>query len=275
MTSKRTLCPAITLALTALTAPVANAQLIEPPVDAYEVNLVGLAAGVAPDYSGSSHNTGAVAPIFRYQFKDSKRYFTWLGPTGYLNLIDSATWRAGPMLNYRGKRDHDVDDSIVKQMDEIDSTVEGGVFLQYNLSLSSVKMHQLVFSGDVAGSGKGTVGHLRMMYWQPFSPTIIGQIGLGTTFSNDKFSETYYGVISAHDVALFPSLRGQQYKPGGGLVGVNIPFGVSFLVGENKKYLLSVGGRYEALQSDAKDSPVVQRGKSDQWIGGVGLSYLF
>ena len=40
--------------------------------------------------------------------------------------------------------------------------------------------------------------------------------------------------------------------------------------------LLSVGGRYERLVGDAKDSPVVaQRGDSNQWIGGVGVAYLF
>jgi outer membrane scaffolding protein for murein synthesis (MipA/OmpV family) len=38
----------------------------------------------------------------------------------------------------------------------------------------------------------------------------------------------------------------------------------------------TVGGRYEKLMNDAKNSPVTsQRGNSNQWIGGVGISYLF
>jgi outer membrane protein len=36
------------------------------------------------------------------------------------------------------------------------------------------------------------------------------------------------------------------------------------------------GGRYEKLMNDAKDSPVTsQRGNSNQWIGGAGISFLF
>jgi outer membrane protein len=256
----------------ALAAPVAHAQLV-PPVDAIDVNLVGIGVGSVPDYSGSSNQTTAAAPILRYQFKDSERYFLWLGPTMQLNLLNMTTWRAGPMINYRPKRGSDVEDSVVKQMNQIDSVVEGGAFVQYNLKLSSTKMHQLVFSGDIAGSSNGTVGHLRMMYWQPFSPTIIGNIGVGMTYGNDKFMQTYYGV-SGTDIALFPSLGGQAYSPGGGVSGVNIPFGLTMAV--SKQWLVSVGGRYESLQGDAKDSPIVsQRGDSNQWIGGVALSYLF
>jgi outer membrane scaffolding protein for murein synthesis (MipA/OmpV family) len=256
-----------------LAAPVAHAQL-GSPVDALDANLVGLGVVSVPDYSGSSNQTTAAAPIVRYQFKDSERYFLWLGPTMQVNLINMTTWRAGPMINYRPKRGSDVEDEVVKQMDQIDSVVEGGAFLQYNLKLSSQKMHQIVFATDIAGSSNGTVGHLRMMYWQPFSQTLIGNIGVGMTYGNDKFVRTYYGVTSSHDIALFPSLNGQASNPGAGVTGVNIPFGLTMAV--SKQWLVSVGGRYEKLQGDAKDSPIVsQRGDSNQWLYGAAVSYLF
>jgi outer membrane scaffolding protein for murein synthesis (MipA/OmpV family) len=60
----------------ALATPVAWAQF-EPPVEALEANLVGLGVGSVPDYSGSSHNEAAVAPILRYQFEGSNRYVLW------------------------------------------------------------------------------------------------------------------------------------------------------------------------------------------------------
>ncbi len=156
-TSKAGLGLAITMGL-ALAVPVAHAQLA-PPVDAIDnVNLIGLAVGSVPDYSGSSHNKTAVGPIVRYQFTGTDRYFLWLGPTMYLNLINDKAWRAGPMLNYRAKRDDGVDDEVVKRMTPIDDKIEGGVFLQYNLKLSQEKMHQIVFAGDIAAATTGRSG---------------------------------------------------------------------------------------------------------------------
>lgn len=249
-----------------------HAQLV-PPVDVIEANLVSLGVGAVPDYSGSSTGVVGLAPAARYQFHNSQRFIMLLGPTLMLNLVDSETWRAGPLLNYRFGRDNEVEDAVVKQMTEIDAEIEGGVFVQYNLALSGTPFHRLNFSGDVAGSGNGTVGHLRMMYWHPFSPGVIGNIGLGMSFGDDEFVQTYYGVRGTN-VALFPSLGGRAYEPNGGLTGVNVPFGMTLAL--TRKWLMSVGGRYERLQGDAADSPIVsQRGDSSQWIFGVGFSYLF
>lgn len=256
----------------ALAAPHAHAQLV-PPVDAIEANLVSLGIGSAPDYSGSSNNATGLAPAARYQFHNSQRFIMLLGPTLTLNLVDSATWRAGPLLNYRFQRDDEVEDAVVRQMKKIDAEVEAGVFVQYNLPLSATPFHRLNFSGDIAGSSNGTVGHLRMMYWHPFSPGVIANIGLGMSYGDDEFVQTYYG-IGGSDIALFPSLGGSAYTPSGGVTGVNVPFGVSFAL--SKKWLMSAGGRYERLQGDAADSPIVsERGKASQWVYGVGLSYLF
>ena len=259
-------------AVVALTAPTAHAQLV-PPVESVEANLVSLGVGSAPDYSGSSNNLTGLAPAARYQFQNSQRFILLLGPTLSLNLVDSATWRAGPMVNYRFGRDDKIEDPVVRQMTNIADEIEAGVFLQYSLPLSAAPFHQLSFSGDVAGSSNGTVGHLRMMYWHPFSAGVIANIGLGMSYGDDEFVQTYYG-ISGTDIALFPSLGGSAYTPSGGVTGVNVPFGLT--VALSRQWLVSAGGRYERLQGDAADSPIVsERGKASQWIYGVGVSYLF
>ena len=256
-----------------LATPAANAQL-EASADALNVNLVGILVGTAPDYMGSADYKAVAGPIIRYQFEGSQRYFQWLGPKMTLNLIDDSAWRAGPMLNFRGKRDSsDVNNDVVGQMQTIDATVEAGVFLQYNLKLSEQKMHQLVFSGDVAGSDNGTVGNLRVVYYQPLTESITGLIGVGMTYANDEWVQTYYGV-SGSDIRLFPSLGGQAYNPSGGAIGVNIPFGAIWTL--NKEWMVLGLGRYEKLQGDAKDSPIVsQEGDSNQWVFAVGIAYRF
>jgi outer membrane scaffolding protein for murein synthesis (MipA/OmpV family) len=73
-------------------------------------------------------------------------------------------------------------------------------------------MHQLVFSGDVAGSDNGKVGNVRVMYFQPLTERVTGLIGIGMTVANDKFVQTYYGIYGS-DIALFPSLGGREYNP--------------------------------------------------------------
>lgn len=256
-----------------LLAPLAHAE-IAVPIEGLDVNILGIAVGSVPDYWGSSKNEGAVGPYGRYQFEGSQRYIQLLGPEFTANLLNDANWRLGPIIRYRSARDDNVDNNTVSHMDKVDSAIEGGVFLTYKLPLSDEPLHQVTFGGDVEGGKNGTEAHLKVNYFQPFSKTIIGNIGLGMTYGNNKFMDTYFGVNSAHDIALYPSLGGQPYNASSGVVGWNIPFGVSAFL--TKEWLLSVGGRYERLVSDAKDSPVVnQSGDANQWIGGVGLAYVF
>lgn len=256
----------------ALLAPAAYAE-IAVPIEGLEVNMVGLAVASVPDYWGSSKNESAAGPYARYQFEGTKRYVEVLGPQVKLNLLNDENWRLGPIIRYRSARDKDVDDSVVRQMDEVDSVVEGGAFVGYRLPMSSMPLHQITFNGDVEGGSNGTEAHMSMMYMQPFSKTIVGNIGVGMSYGNSKFMENYFGVTSTHDIALYPSLGGNAYNPSSGVVSYNIPFGVSTFV--NKDWLVSAGGRYEHLVSDANDSPVVQRGDSSQWLYGVGVAYLF
>lgn len=249
------------------------AQMAIPLQDS-EVNVVGLAVGTAPDYYGSSKQEGGVGPYARYQFKDTERYVLLLGPQLSANLLNDKNWRAGPLVKYRFARDNDVEDRVVRQMDKIDGAVFGGAFVEYKMPLSNTRMHQIVFGGDVAGSKNGTEAHLRATYWQPLSSKLLATVGLGMTYGNNKFADTYFGVTSAHDIALYPSRGGRAYNASSGVVGWNIPVGLTMPI--NKEWLLSAGARYERLVGDAKSSPVVdQRGSANQWIGGVGVAYMF
>jgi len=257
----------------ALAAPIVHAQLM-PPVETEEVNLIGIAGGVAPDFMGSGHEKGAGAPLFRYQFEGTQRYVAWVGPTGYFNILNDENWRFGPMANFRPGRGSSVNDLVVSQMQGINNAWEGGVFLQYRYKLSEQKMHQLVFTVDVAGGSNGTVGNPRVLWWQPLSQNILLNLGFGATVASSKWMNTYFGITNPHDIALFPTQNGLPYNAGSGVKGVNVPFGLTFAL--SKEWLLSAGGRYEKLLSDAKDSPIVQQhGKDNQWIGGIGLTYLF
>jgi MipA family protein len=256
-----------------LLAPMAHAD-IAVPIEGLDVNLIGIAVGSVPDYWGSKDQETVAGPYGRYQFEGSQRYIQVLGPEITFNLLNDANWRVGPIIRYRSARDNDVENNTVSQLKEVDSAIEGGVFVNYKLALSEEPLHQVTFGGDYESGRNGAEGHLKVNYFQPFSKTIIGNIGLGMTYGNDKFMESYFGVSGAQDVALYPSLGGQNYNASSGIVSWSVPFGVSAFL--TKEWLLSVGGRYERLVGDAKDSPVVdQSGDANQWIGGLGLAYVF
>lgn len=259
-----------TLAL--LLSPAVHAQ-IAVPIEALEVNLVGFAAASVPEYWGASRNSGALGPYGRYQFEGSQRYIELLGPQVKVNLLNDKNWRIGPIVKYRFARDSDVDDKIVRRMDKVDGALEGGMFIQYRLPLSETPLHQITVGADVEGGRNGTEAHLNAMYFQPLGKAVLANVGLGLTYGNGKFVDNYFGVTSAHDIALYPALAGRAYDTSGGVVGWNIPFGVTVFV--SKEWALSAGGRYERLVGDAKDSPLVRRGDADQWMLGIGAAYLF
>jgi len=263
---------AITIVAGMLATPSVYAQF-EPPVSDQRLNFVGLLVGYAPDYSGSKDNEVGLAPLLRYQFEASRRFVLWQGPKLELNLIDDDTWNFGPMLSFRAARDNDVDNRVVRQMDKIDSEVAVGAFVLYNLRLGPEPMRQLVFGADASTASNGAFYTAKMTYWHPFSPQLTGTIGVGTSYGNNKYMRTYYGVTGS-DITLFPSLGGNAYNAKSGLIGVNIPVGLSYTI--DRRWILSGLMRYEKLQGDAKDSPIVsQEGDSNQWTYGLGLSYIF
>lgn len=273
---------AFTIAAAMLFSPVVFAQDMGPFEFADDrTSLLGLGVVSNPDYYGASSNRGGVVPLARYTFAGGNRHVQLLGPELTLNLLDLKEWRAGPILRVRGRRDDGVNDKVVKRMRPIASATELGVFAAYHLYLDNAPLHKVVFSGDVVGNTTdvytGATGNLRVTYFHPFSRWInrpsVGSIGLGLFFAGEGFNRTYFGVTGS-DVALYPSRNGVEFLPKSGLTSVKIPFSVTTQL--QQKWLLTVGGRYERLLGDAKDSPVVEdRGDPNQWALGFAFSYLF
>ena len=257
-----------------LSVSFANAQVAAVGEGIDNVNVIGLGAGMVPDYMGSNHNKAMPAVAARYQFEGTQRAITLLGNQVMFNVLDDDTWRFGPQATYRGGRGSDVDNATVKQMVGINGAWEGGVFGQYRMKLSNERMHQIVFTADVNGGSNGSIGGLRMLWWQPLSRQVVFNLGAGVQYASDKWMNTYFGVNNAHDIALYPTLRGQAYNAGSGVKGVNVPVGINYFIDRN--WVLSAGARYESLQGDAKDSPVTSiSGNSNQWIYGLLVSYIF
>lgn len=236
------------------------------------LNTVALGVGSAPDFIGSGDNDGAIGPVARYHFS-GKRYVQLLGPQLSVNLLSDDVWQFGPQLLVRFERGSDVKDSVVKQMRTIDMALEAGVFVAANWKLGDDPRHRVGVRADAQAGENGYEGTLTANYFLPVARAVVLNVGGGMGFTNDKWARTYYGVEGS-DVALFPSLGGREYKPDGGVNDYRV--NVSALVHLSPNWHLGVGARYQKLQGDAADSPIVdERGSQDQWIYGAAIGYVW
>lgn len=280
--TKLALCSRSLAAAALLASSCAGAQEMIPITLPEQARLVGLGVFSVPDFYGSSKNQGAAAPLIRYQFEGTKMYAQLIGPEAQLNLVDRDDIRGGPLLRFRARRDDDVDDEVVKRMRPVASATEIGAFIAYHLPVDQRPLHKVVFYADVVGNTtnvyNGLTGNLRANYIYPFEQglmgmPLVGSVGFNLFWTSKSFNRKYFGV-SGSDLALYPELGGQEYRPDGGLTSIKIPFSLSSQV--SPKWLITVAGRYEQLLSDAKDSPIIdQHGDDKQWVFGIAASYLF
>jgi outer membrane scaffolding protein for murein synthesis (MipA/OmpV family) len=262
----------------------ASAQELIPFQLSGETNLIGLGVVGTPDYYGSDKNEASAAPLLHYNFDawGNPMYVQIVGPEIRLNVVPRKDWRAGPLIRWRKRRDDDVDNDVVKRMRPIASATEIGGFVAYHLPLDSNPLHKVVFTGDITWNTNnvydGATGNLRATYFHPFPSglggyPLLGSVGFGLFFASDHFNDRYFGV-NGSDLALFPERNGIPYRAESGLTSIKIPFSLSSQVDPN--WLITLGGRYERLLGDAKDSPVVERhGNENQWTIGIAASYTF
>jgi len=234
--------------------------------------VVGVGVGIIPDYEGSDDDMVGAAPFARYNFEGQERYLLLKAYELQCNLLDHPWLRLGPSLNYHFGRDDDVDDEVVKRMEEIDGTVEGGGFLGVEFIDSDNPRKRFLasvdFLTDLGGEHEGSSVFVSARFWYPVSRMFDFGMGVNTTYASDDYMSTYFGVTPQD--AGRTGLR--VYEADGGLKDIRVlPALVMHL---SETWHLAFGVQYRRLLDDAEDSPVVdERGSSDQWLYGVGLAY--
>ena len=237
------------------------------------INIFGLGIGSLPDYQGSDDSYTTFGPYGRYYFSGYK-YAELTGSELIINAKDSTSLHYGPLIRYRFGRDSDIDDTVVKNMRQIDDTVELGAFIKKSIQLSDDPRHRFNIIGDAAvdagGKHDGFLASARVSYFKPVSQGLIGHIGAGTTYVSDKYMNTYYGVDSVD-----ANLTGLPvFNAKSGIHDYRVTFGLVQHL--SPQWSIGVGGRYQHLAGDAADSPVVNlRGDKNQWVYGVGLGFIW
>lgn len=239
------------------------------------VNIVALAWGRVPDHAGSNESVSGIAPLVRLQLA-GERYVQLVGTELSWNVLDDTRWRAGPLLGFRPGRKETVD-PVVRQMQAVDGELEIGAFATRIWRLGEDPRHLLNVSADVLrGTGLGHggwVGSLRINAFVPASRTVLLNVGLGRGFGSSAYTSSYFGV-AATDAALFPSLAGGAFSPGGGWSDWRITYGA--VVHLSPQWQLVAGGRWLRLDRRLAKSPIVsERGSRSSNIFGLGVGYVW
>ncbi len=236
-------------------------------------NYVAAAVGVLPDYLGSDDYTFGGAPAGLIKFGSSERFARLFVTELSVNVLDSPTWRLGPVLNYRLARD-DVDDDVVKLMRDIDGTAEIGLFGGWTWIGDDDPRHRFSVSAeflhDVGDTHEGYVASVSAKYFQPVTLPLTLSIGAAITYGSSDYMQTYFGVDSANAARSGLS----QFSADSGLRDIRIPMLAIYSLSPN--WHLSGGLVYSRLLGDASDSPIVDdRGSSDQLFAGIGVAYAW
>jgi len=233
--------------------------------------IVGVIVGAAPDYVGSDDYTALAAPIARWTFPGQQRYIQLMATSLYFNVLDDADIALGPVLNYRAGRD-DVEDDTVDHMEDIDGTAEAGIFAGYTWRDKANPRYRLVtsveFLSDVGNEYDGWIASLSVRLWLPVSKPLDLQVGVGTTYGNSQYMDTYFGV-NERDAARTGL---DYYESGSDFRDVNGQVAGVYQLSKNWKLLAVV--KYFYLLDEASDSPVVDdRGSRSQLMAGLGGAY--
>ena len=230
------------------------------------VTKVGIGVASVPEYEGADKSEAAILPYVHVGWQ-SGRFLHLAGNRLSANLLSDQNWQAGPVLQYRSKRDDGVDSRAVSLMREVDSAVEAGAYVayrigQYDLSLQAVN--------DISGEHDGLLVTAAAGYTYKFADNLRTRLGVSTTYASDDYMDTYFSVDANN------SLRSglPQFNADSGLkdVGVNLVVQYDFSANWGVLGLVS----YNKLLSDAKDSPVVDiEGDDNQYAVAIGVVYTF
>jgi len=256
-------------ALLVVAAAPAAAQVIAEGMELEQVRtVIGAGVGMVPDYKGSDDQKGALAPFFRYTW-DQARYVQLAGNELSLNLIASPNFRLGPIAAFNPERD-DVDDKVVEDMKDLDSSVEIGLFGDVVWPDPGNPRNRFIAGLAAFRDSESDGNRVRLSgrWWQQVSPTVDLHLGAGVIWTDDDYTDHYFGVnpgnVGTSGLPNFDAEGGvnEVYLTAGGLMQINREW--------RALALLRVG----KLQGDAKDSPLVDdRGDSTQVSFVIGAVY--
>ncbi len=235
-------------------------------------NMVGAGIGSTTEYAGGNERMIGVLPGLRYT-TESGRLLEWYGPYAQFNFGGLTGFQFGPAVSLRLGRKN-VDDAVVAQIHEIDTTAEAGGWVGYEYVNSdgfpfrlrgglNVLTNAGIVYGGVRASATGSL-------WVPAHRRVMLGAGLGMTWVSRSFNQTYFGVTAADSAASGLPI----YSPGGGLQQVTGWLAAIYQI--DRHWYAGAMIYMQRITGSAADSPIVtQRGTANQITYGAGIAYAW
>lgn len=235
---------------------------------AWEVAM-GAGAIYHPDYEGSDDYEVDPIPLLLINYRD---IVMLRGPGLTIDVLElsgselAENLSFGAILKYDFGRERD-DNPVLRNLAEIDSGMEAGVFAEYEVGPMSF---ELTAVQDTGTRHEGTTAELKIEYQRAFGKRLHGEIGVAASWADDDYTQSYFG-ISAQD-AQRSGLR--EFAAEGGLKNAGVGASLHYLVNEHWRITGMLA--YRRLLGDAADSPLVEdSGSQNQASGAVMVSYSF
>lgn len=224
-------------------------------------NSYTLGVLMVPEFEGSDDYQAA--PLLGFRFERGNRWLELQGLGLRANILNSPTFEAGPVLNYRLGRDDGIENAFVAGLPEIDAATELGLFVAYKVPSGQGGFR---FSAemlrDVSDTHDGWLGTLSAGYGAQIGNgwTVGGNVS--ATLVSDDYAATYFSTGGPNG-----------FTADGGWKDVGIDISVGYAVNDRSSVTGFVG--YRRLLGDAADSPITQSGSEDQLTIGLGFTRKF
>lgn len=224
---------------------------------------VGWAAGLGPDFFGSSNVEFKHRPIVDLRYKKRLRIF---GPKLNYSLIKQSGFSAGPMMQYAFGR-KESDNPLLKGLGDNANTIELGAFLKYKKGPFEVKLEGKSGLGDNAGETltlsilQGLYRSERMSWLMVFRSQYFSQAAMQRKFG---ITETQ-AQNSVSNLAAF--------RPSAGISNGNILLFGDYKLDDHIS-LIFVGSVWH-LMADAKNSPLIKSDFGSQFQGLYGMALIY
>jgi outer membrane scaffolding protein for murein synthesis (MipA/OmpV family) len=233
---------------------------------------VGLGAGFAPQFTGSTDYQAFPLPTFSYETQSFTVETSELGVL--FDFIPGPAFGAGPIIQYSfGRVPDDIDNEVVSKLPQVDDAIQVGGFLSGAVPIAEMGGSPLFLTGriealtTVGANYDGVTANASVGLF-----TMAGKWSLGTNFAvnyaNEDQMQAFFGVTEKGSAASgLPT-----FEAGAGLESVGIEAFVGYEI--NEKWSVSAFGSYSYLTGDAGDSPIVElEGTRDQYFIGTAISY--
>jgi MipA family protein len=250
-------------------------SMVKVKISTKKNTILGIGAGVYPDYEGSEEFTGLPLLQMRYNWNNGC-YINLLGAGMRANIIPSCAFEFGPMVVYRPKRDS-VDEKQVDKLKKVDAATEAGAFASWSIDKFTLLLQA---HADTSGTHNGYLIDAGASYRIPLERKMQLILVALASYASDDYMDTYFSIdkenselseCSELDPPLGPL---PEYKADAGIKDVGLLAVLQYKL-SNDWGLLGLL-KYSCLVGDASDSPIVDDiGDANQLMTGFLVNYSF